>query len=81
MPDNGQVCCILGVCCSPGSDAQVQALAAALAAGLGGPPSAYVAPARWLLQHFDLAPAGSLAQFKDALATHARKAASRGPGG
>ena len=75
---NGHACCILGVCCPPGGTAQLDALATAMASDLGVQPEEVRRHARWILQRFDLAPAGSLAQFKDAIATHARKATSRG---
>lgn len=72
---NGKACCILGVCCPPGSEEQVKALASALADGLdwkpGGPASIEVAT--WILTHFDLAPAGTLQSFKNIIAEMARK--------
>ena len=77
---NGHVCCLLGVCCPPGSEAQLDALATEMASDLGVQPEEVRRHAAWILKHFDLAPAGSLAQFKDAIATHARKAAQKGQG-
>lgn len=66
---NGHVCCILGVCCPPGSQEQVDALAAEMEKdGVGDRKTA-----AWVLKHFDLAPAGSLAQFKNDVAKMARK--------
>jgi len=61
MSDPGQVCCILGVCCPPGSPAQREALAKAL--------EGVESPADYMLEHFDLAPKGTLDAFKAAIAT------------
>lgn len=58
---NGEVCCILGVCCPPGSQEQLDALAAEMSkAGVND----HRAAAKWVLEHFDLLPSGSLAEFK-----------------
>lgn len=72
---NGEVCCILGVCCPPGSSAQIDALAKEMSAEIGAPAEKCLPYAAFMLRHFDLAPAGSLAQLKDAVATLARKRA------
>jgi hypothetical protein len=62
---NGQVCCLLGVCCPPGSAEQEQALAEFLMHELApdaGPVSTNARQiARTILGHFDLAPKGTLA--------------------
>ena len=78
MP-NGKVCCILGVCCPPGSPAQREALAEALGAvqldaegGLGERTSDR-AKADWLLDNFDFAPKDSLTEFKSAIAAMSKK--------
>jgi hypothetical protein len=62
------VCCILGVCCPPGSDRQRDTLAAELSQAVN-----YLEPdkarqcADWIVDHFDLAPPGSLDALKGAL--------------
>jgi len=67
------VCCILGVCCPAGSDRQRQALADALETiqldepnGLAA-RSLYRQHADWILDHFDLAPKGTLDPLKEQL--------------
>ena len=57
---NGEVCCILGVCCPPGSDRQVDALAKEMHKDLGVDASECGRYARWVLKHFDLAPKGTV---------------------
>lgn len=70
---NGEANCILAVCCPPGSEAQSKALARELVKD--GVCDKEYAPtvAKWLLKHFDLAPAGTLQPFKDAIAKLARE--------
>lgn len=80
---NGHANCILAVCCPPGSDNQRAALAEEMAIALSNPPSSESAViisrekwdriAGWVLKNFDLAPAGSLQPFKDAIAKLARE--------
>ena len=76
---NGEICCILGVCCPPGSTSQRDALAHELSADLGLDRSTQRVTATphdiaaWMLTHFDLAPAGTLAPFRDAILKHADK--------
>lgn len=70
---NGHACCILGVCCPPGSAAQRSALADELVKDGIVPSGDAMAVATWVLQQFDLAPAGSLASLKSAVAEMARK--------
>lgn len=72
MPKNGQVCCILGVCCRGAK--QEAALAQAMVTEIGCTPEDAAKHARWLMTHFDLAPAGSLEAFKAALAEVVRNA-------
>lgn len=68
---NGHVCCILGICCPPQSDAQRDALASELEKeGLTRSDAEKASAA--ILKHFDLAPAGSLARFKADIARMAR---------
>lgn len=71
---NGEVCCILQVCCPPGSQASVDALAREMLKD--GVCDAEYAPtvAAWVMKHFDLAPAGSLSAFKGEIARLARHA-------
>lgn len=62
---NGEICCILGVCCPPGSDAQAAALAKEMVNdGVCSENPEAQRVAAWMLKHFDLAPAGTLMQFK-----------------
>lgn len=63
--------CILAVCCPPASTTQQTALAMFLSSH-GVDTAASAACASVILKHFDLAPAGSLQAFKDAIATLAR---------
>lgn len=69
---NGEVCCILAVCCPPGSQKQNRALVTELVKA--GVCDEEYAPkvATWILKNFDLAPAGTLTDFKAALAKLAR---------
>ena len=57
---NGHVCCILGVCCPPGSAEQLDALAKEMSKDLGVTPEHTRRYAAWVLQHFDLAPKGTV---------------------
>ena len=71
---NGEVCCILGICCPPGSDAQRAALEKELLADDVCENAAHARKvATFVLKHFDLAPAGSLKAFKDSIAKMARR--------
>lgn len=68
---NSVICCLLEICCAP-----VQArekLAAKLADDFGIPSDKAKRAADWLLDTFDFAPAGSLTQFKAAIAAQARE--------
>lgn len=72
------VCCILAVCCPGGSDRQRQALADALegaqldAEGGIGERSRERVYADWVLDHFDLAPKGTLDPLKEQIARLAK---------
>ena len=69
---NGEVCCILGVCCPAGSNEQRDALATAMANDkCVAEADAHVA-AEWVLKNFDLAPKGSLRELKGAIADMVR---------
>lgn len=71
---NGEVCCILGVCCPPLSARQQSAFVKELIAdAVVTDPDAAARVAKWVLTHFDLAPAGSLTALKTTVATLARK--------
>lgn len=70
---NGEVCCVLGVCCPAGSEAQAQALATELAKDGVCEEREALKIAKWTLKHFDLAPAGSLTELKGAIASLVRK--------
>lgn len=65
---NGHVCCLLGICCPPGSPAQTQSLAQEMVdAGLFPSAGAALPAAIWLMAHFDFAPAGTLGAYAQAL--------------
>lgn len=72
---NGEVCCILGVCCPPRSAEQRAALAHELERAF--PTIDAPAVAAWLLTHFDLAPAETLTGLMTAIAQMARAKAPR----
>jgi hypothetical protein len=65
---NGEVCCILGVCCPPGSEAQSLALAKEMSKDLGISPAQARVYADWCLKHFDLGPKGKVAPLLRAAA-------------
>jgi hypothetical protein len=71
---NGEVCCILGVCCPPGSEAQSAALAKELTNDMVCSDTEARVVAAWLLKHFDLAPKGTVAPIITEIAKMARKA-------
>ena len=64
--------CVLEVCCDASSEAQYEALAQMLTHDLGPAPHKPEAVATWVLQHFDLAPKGSLSALKREVARLAR---------
>lgn len=72
------VCCILAVCCPPGSDRQRTALAEGLgsanldAQGGIGERSQERLHADWILDRFDLAPKGTLDPLKESIARLAK---------
>ena len=58
---NGEVCCILGVCCPPNSNRQSSALAGEMVKdGVCGEVKEAKAIAEWLFEHFDLGPKGTV---------------------
>ena len=65
--------CVLAVCCPPLSASQQDALARLLVQD-GLDPTSAAHAAKAILQRFDLAPAGTLQAFKDAIAEEARGA-------
>lgn len=66
---NGEVCCILGVCCPQGSTEQRDALATELVKdAVCSEHDEAKNVAAWVLKHFDLAPPGSLSVFKGEIA-------------
>lgn len=69
---NGEVCCILGVCCPPA--AQYEALETAIVKDLKCSPEDARKHAAWTLKHFDLAPKGKLAPLVDAVVEMAKHA-------
>jgi hypothetical protein len=72
---NGEVCCILGICCPPNSAEQTNALAAELVKDkvCSENPEAHKV-AHWVLKHFDLAPKGTVAPLVTEIARMARSA-------
>ena len=74
MANGGRPCCLLGVCCPPGSQEQIDAMTHWFMkhAQLEDEPAARAAEA--VLKAFDLAPAGSLKDFKAAVAKLAKDA-------
>jgi len=79
---NGEVCCLLKVCCEPGDpDAFASAFVNEFthdhpADGSRGhrPDGAGVGVvARWVFENFDLAPKGSLDAYREAILKHAKK--------
>lgn len=72
---NGEVCCILGVCCPPNSAASVQALAVEMEKARLYPDKKEAhACAKWMLENFDLAPKGTVAPLIAAIAKMAKHA-------
>lgn len=70
---NGEVCCILGICCPPNSARQREALEKELLAdGVCENEAHAKKVATFVLKHFDLAPAGSLSTLKASIAEMAR---------
>lgn len=74
---NGEVCCILGVCCPP--EQRAQALANEMekdgcfdASRLSKKDKAYRVAA-YIFKHFDLVPAGTGVPLMKAAAAHAKK--------
>lgn len=65
---NGRACCLLGICCTPGSAEQSAVLAKALVEdGVCSENPEAERVSAWVLKHFDLAPAGTLTEFKHAI--------------
>lgn len=72
MSNGSEACCALGICCPPASVQQRNALAKILTDNAAVPFTAETAAA-CLLEHFDLAPTGTLQPLIDAVAAMARK--------
>lgn len=71
---NGEVCCILGICCPPASRKQITALAKQIRVDYPQVPMQYAEQAaEWILKNFDLAPAGTLNGYARAIAKIARE--------
>ena len=67
---NGEVCCILGVCCPPAAAREKLSVEIEKVAGCDAETSRKCAD--WLLDTFDFAPKGSLDQFKVDIARMAK---------
>lgn len=68
---NGEVCCILGICCPPESQARVEALAREIEKDHKCTPDVAYRMAAWTLKHFALAPK-SLEPFIVDVVKHSR---------
>jgi len=73
MSNGSEACCALGICCPPLSAKQIDTLARAMAEDTGMSVEYCQTAADYILHKFDLAPQGSLEQFKHDIATMARK--------
>jgi hypothetical protein len=68
----GSACCILEICC--GGEHQIEELAKKIDAEVPGMNAAEsLKVARFILDHYDLAPVGTLRDFKRAIASMARE--------
>ena len=67
----GQACCILEVCC--GGEHQIKELAKKIHDELEIPKPKAQDIAAWIINHYDLAPVGTLRDFKRAIAALARE--------
>jgi hypothetical protein len=74
LHSNGEVCCILGICCPPLAAKQRKTLADEMARAVGCDPDDARKMADWVLETFDLAPVGSLTDFKAAIKKAAKHA-------
>jgi len=72
MSNGSEACCALGICCPPASAERVAALATIITDNANGPVTAASAAA-CLLEHFDLAPVGTLQPLIDQIAAMAKK--------
>ncbi len=70
---NGEVCCILGVCCPAESSERQSALAKTIKKDVGLTDQAAGAVADWMIEHFDLAPKGTLHGYANAIAEMVRR--------
>lgn len=71
---NGEVCCVLGICCPPASAKQQSALARQIVKDYPQVPMGIAEQAAaWMLKNFDLAPVGSLTGIKRDIAKIARE--------
>lgn len=76
MP-NGTANCILAVCCDPLSDKRAELLADDIVKAIPGVDrDAAFRCSHYFLKSYDVAPAGSLQSFKDAIAKLARENAA-----
>lgn len=68
---NGEVCCILGICCPPDSPERIAALAREIGKDFGCSDLEAKAYAAWMIGHFALAPK-TLEPFITDIVRHAR---------
>lgn len=73
---NGKWCCVLGVCCDPGTPEQLDAFVEEFLHDLGA-KATDTAVVRsvgvWVLKSFDLAPKGTIEPFRQAILEQVRK--------
>ena len=74
MSNGQEQCCAAGICCPPNSEQRIAALAKVIADNVSHDQTipTWLNAARCVLEHFDLAPKGTLQPFIDAVATMAR---------
>lgn len=68
---NGEVCCILGICCPPESEERVEALAREIGKAFECSHDDAKRFARWMIKNFTLAPK-SLQPFVNEIIKHAK---------
>ena len=69
---NGEVCCILGVCCPPSSAVRRASFVSHVVAEVGMDPAHAEKMVDWLDVRFDFAPKGTMQPLIDAIAGHVR---------
>lgn len=73
---NGHACCLLSICCPPGSAEQADAFVQEFEHDHPDQKmdrATVEAVGQWVVKNFDVAPAGTLTPFRDAIIKLARK--------